>query len=826
MKLKLHFPNVFAKIQRDKKSPPPRELYCRLCGLYERMCDAIMALSKVFVWSLYHDYEWPDIPHRALDVYLSLFDEDFGSTSGRYYVLDECYNIIHSGNPHQNLTLKYYAQKVYCFVNININFDSIWDSVSLKPKVDCSRRIDVEQNNSFDYYGAAVKLAVSIPINQRVDSEMMSSNLNQLYTFVEEQIKQYHPSILKKNLRADLLDSSCDRNTGVYNSSECVFLLKQIHDCIRHEFKFQSNDSSVYKGYKYCLDKVLKSRVGYHKLLVTLEAHLAQRYGVLFEIHEDRFAKWKIFYKTNDGKNGYYVCPHCNVALLDNSSITGNPVSAIITETLFHRSILESLVENFENRLKSEWELAGGPIVYNLLSEDTFSHSMRHVFSAWRHVEHWKIACLRHYTLLLMRVSDDPKLEGKLLHLNILLRVRSNQTLEALTYFRRELVSPPSGIRDLQRMVASVNIRARARFQELQAMLESQVTDKTFFLATFHPNQIRPWPHGYAGSDMVQKRRVDRKSWHVQFAVGQVVLRRRRVDYGTASNQLAARANKTSCSQRTRSKSGNRLVSDDDHSRVSNFVASDSKGGIEGSSGKCAGCSCSGASRKTESLSDGSSSSSAVTASSSSAHEDKVIPSGSSGNLSYDDRSDGKSRLVLCQETKEGGGIKDEETNKSCETCQQNSPDISQPKKVVVKENNDLKDGEDNDDFCREPPRKMDRIEVHTDGPRSAGLCVIFDWDSMCVESEETLMIMGETDLTCGTDQPFYKVLLDDGSSSYVAQENLQHTRNPKPINNPLLGRYFRAYERKYYIPNMQKAYEYPEDATIREQDSFILSLL
>ena len=123
-----------------------------------------------------------------------------------------------------------------------------------------------------------------------------------------------------------------------------------------------------------------------------------------------------------------------------------------------------------------------------------------------------------------------------------------------------------------------------------------------------------------------------------------------------------------------------------------------------------------------------------------------------------------------------------------------------------------------------EPKRKV----RHLNSVSQLGLrqCVIYDWDSMCVESEETLHIMGEIDLCNGTDQPFYRVLLNDGSSSYVAQENLRHCVDPRPINNPLLGRYFRAYVKPYYIPNMQKAYEYPEDATIREQDAFTLSLM
>ena len=67
--------------------PPPSSLslYSRLCSLYEPLCDNVMALSNVFVWSLYHDYEWPDIPHRALNLFLNdMFDAELRPPSGRW----------------------------------------------------------------------------------------------------------------------------------------------------------------------------------------------------------------------------------------------------------------------------------------------------------------------------------------------------------------------------------------------------------------------------------------------------------------------------------------------------------------------------------------------------------------------------------------------------------------------------------------------------------------------------------------------------------------------------------------------------------------------
>lgn len=48
------------------------------------LCANVLALSHVYVWSLYHDYEWPDIPHRALELYSSdMFDKNLWPGIGR-----------------------------------------------------------------------------------------------------------------------------------------------------------------------------------------------------------------------------------------------------------------------------------------------------------------------------------------------------------------------------------------------------------------------------------------------------------------------------------------------------------------------------------------------------------------------------------------------------------------------------------------------------------------------------------------------------------------------------------------------------------------------
>lgn len=94
--------------------------------------------------------------------------------------------------------------------------------------------------------------------------------------------------------------------------------------------------------------------------------------------------------------------------------------------------------------------------------------------------------------------------------------------------------------------------------------------------------------------------------------------------------------------------------------------------------------------------------------------------------------------------------------------------------------------------------------------------CVITGWDARCEASLEWMNEMGVEELSGGSHQPFYNVFADDGSSRYVAQENLLILATPQWINNFEIGRYFCEFNGTHYTPNAEKAAEYPEDAEVR----------
>ncbi|GFY63553.1 f-box only protein 21 [Trichonephila inaurata madagascariensis] len=99
--------------------------------------------------------------------------------------------------------------------------------------------------------------------------------------------------------------------------------------------------------------------------------------------------------------------------------------------------------------------------------------------------------------------------------------------------------------------------------------------------------------------------------------------------------------------------------------------------------------------------------------------------------------------------------------------------------------------------------------------------CVIYGWDNSCAASQEWKIQMGIRDLKYRDQQPFYMVLVDDGTERYAAQENLIPDDTFAPINNPAVGRYFESFHGSFYLPNEQKLQEYPDDSVAREKAVF-----
>ncbi|EMP24404.1 F-box only protein 21 [Chelonia mydas] len=90
--------------------------------------------------------------------------------------------------------------------------------------------------------------------------------------------------------------------------------------------------------------------------------------------------------------------------------------------------------------------------------------------------------------------------------------------------------------------------------------------------------------------------------------------------------------------------------------------------------------------------------------------------------------------------------------------------------------------------------------------------CVIYGWDPTCMMGQEWIRNMNVHSLPHGPHQPFYNVLVEDGSCRYAAQENLEYNLEPNEIPHPDIGRYFSEFTGTHYLANAELEIRYPED--------------
>uniref|UniRef100_A0A3Q2EIB3 F-box protein 21 n=1 Tax=Cyprinodon variegatus TaxID=28743 RepID=A0A3Q2EIB3_CYPVA len=95
---------------------------------------------------------------------------------------------------------------------------------------------------------------------------------------------------------------------------------------------------------------------------------------------------------------------------------------------------------------------------------------------------------------------------------------------------------------------------------------------------------------------------------------------------------------------------------------------------------------------------------------------------------------------------------------------------------------------------------------------RSGYNCVIYGWDPKCTMSQEWITTMRVHQLSSGANQPFYNVLVQDGTCRYAAQENLEPHSAPLEIGHPEVGRYFSEFSETHYVANEELQTRYPED--------------
>ena len=80
-------------------------------------------------------------------------------------------------------------------------------------------------------------------------------------------------------------------------------------------------------------------------------------------------------------------------------------------------------------------------------------------------------------------------------------------------------------------------------------------------------------------------------------------------------------------------------------------------------------------------------------------------------------------------------------------------------------------------------------------------------------------MQMGVDKLPKKANQPFYNVMVEDGSIRYAADESLEIAKPRRIPNQKNLGKYFKEFREDVgYLPNDSLLRQYPEDQAVAQE--------
>jgi len=140
--------------------------------------------------------------------------------------------------------------------------------------------------------------------------------------------------------------------------------------------------------------------------------------------------------------------------------------------------------------------------------------------------------------------------------------------------------------------------------------------------------------------------------------------------------------------------------------------------------------------------------------------------------------------------------------------------DLEEREETKVKKRSDFTEQYKTEDFDRMSCYSVGMVMKHRKYNYN---CVIYGWDAVCKATKMWVKQMGVDKLPNRDNQPFYNVLVEDGSNRYAADENLEVTK-PVRINHPAIGKYFKHFHSLGYEPNEELAKDYPEDKDVRER--------
>ncbi|ESO95486.1 hypothetical protein LOTGIDRAFT_160638, partial [Lottia gigantea] len=233
-----------------------------------KSCVKTGHLVRYYLNNLDVDYAVEEISSENFNPFICLIEEN--DISGGI-VVNELLSIVHDGQRHKNLTIKYYAVKVLRHIQ-QLHLSKRWKTFLELPASQQSLET-----------GACLISRWCQP-TEIVTDQNISNQLDNIVRLVKQELKernQDHPAI---SYTSPDSENTSGLSESLWSPEQCRLVLECINFVMFDKLQFKGNKSEYYDPQNSYIDKVLERKKGIPITLSIIYCCLARRLGILCEL--------------------------------------------------------------------------------------------------------------------------------------------------------------------------------------------------------------------------------------------------------------------------------------------------------------------------------------------------------------------------------------------------------------------------------------------------------------------------------------------------------------------------------------------------------------
>lgn len=226
------------------------------------MRQHVMELS-----SLHYDDD--EMSHDAFKQFID-YQSLHQHASGPCFQIDELESILNDGKPFDNLTNKYYAQKVIRFLRHKMLAEE-W------------HRYLNDDGKSRDLFGGALLISSWCQPNSSIDEDLLRHQIELMAELTLDEVRAKYPRnviIVENDGKCLCNEEAVSLQESKWPPDHCKQILLCLNEVLFNQLRFRGNQNNYYDAENSYIDKVIEKRTGIPITLCIVYQTIAAKLGV------------------------------------------------------------------------------------------------------------------------------------------------------------------------------------------------------------------------------------------------------------------------------------------------------------------------------------------------------------------------------------------------------------------------------------------------------------------------------------------------------------------------------------------------------------------